>query len=152
MALLHGIAYLARNVASTRAYWFAVASVASVTVCAFAQSFGALKAFALESGVLAPGLTPIIVDATIGVSTFALVVLNDAHASVVHPAHPATSPDGAAGTATPHRETASPLRETRREPAPAIELRTRALSQTHPRLTRRKRDPRCLMPRSARSQ
>jgi hypothetical protein len=77
MALVHGIAHLARNTASGWAYGLVIASVGSVAAFAFAQSFGALTAFARASHVLAPGLTPLIVDATIGVSTFALVALGE---------------------------------------------------------------------------
>jgi hypothetical protein len=77
MALVHGIAHLARNTASGWAYGLVVALVGGVAVFAFAQSYGALTAFARDAKVLAPGLTPLIVDATIAVSTFALVVLGD---------------------------------------------------------------------------
>jgi hypothetical protein len=77
MALVHGIAHLARNTASGWAYGLVVALVGGVAAFAFAQSFGALTSFAGEAHVLAPGLTPLIVDATIGVSTFALVVLGE---------------------------------------------------------------------------
>ena len=90
MALVHGAAHLARNTASGWAYWIVIASVGGVAAFAFAQSFGALTAFARDSHVLAPGLTPLIVDATIGVSTFALVVLEQRPAKRARTARPAT--------------------------------------------------------------
>ncbi|AGB21650.1 Protein of unknown function (DUF2637) [Mycobacterium sp. JS623] len=77
MALVHGLAHLARNTASGLAYGLVVALVGGVAMFAFAQSYGALTAFARDANVLASGLTPLIVDATIAVSTFALVVLGD---------------------------------------------------------------------------
>jgi hypothetical protein len=89
MALVHGAAHLARNTASGWAYWVVIASVSGVAAFAFAQSYGALTAFARDSHVLAPGLTPLIVDATIGVSTFALVVLEQRPAKRARTARPA---------------------------------------------------------------
>jgi hypothetical protein len=77
MALVHGVAHLARNTSSGWAYGLVVALVGAVAAFAFAQSYGALTAFARDANVLAPALTPLIVDATIAVSTFALVVLGD---------------------------------------------------------------------------
>jgi hypothetical protein len=77
MALVHGVAHLARNTASGRAYALVLALVGGVAAFAFAQSYGALAAFAGQAHVLAPSLTPLIVDATIAVSTFALVVLGE---------------------------------------------------------------------------
>jgi hypothetical protein len=90
MALVHGATHLARNTASGWAYWVVIASVGGVAAFAFAQSFGALTAFARDSHVLAPSLTPLIVDATIGVSTFALVVLEPKPATRVR-SRPATA-------------------------------------------------------------
>jgi hypothetical protein len=69
MALVHGVAHLARNTASGWTYGLVVALVGGVAAFAFAQSYGALTAFARDAKVLAPGLTPLIVDATIAVST-----------------------------------------------------------------------------------
>jgi hypothetical protein len=127
MALVHGVAHLARNTASGWAYGLVVALVGSVAAFAFAQSYGALTAFARDSHVLAPGLTPLIVDATIGVSTFALVVLGEKPTSRVRNPRPATPAPATpqvkavAPTATATHTappTATPNRDMQRGPAP----------------------------------
>jgi hypothetical protein len=127
MALVHGVAHLARNTASGWAYGLVVALVGSVAAFAFAQSYGALTAFARDSDVLAPGLTPLIVDATIGVSTFALVVLGEKPTSRVRNPRPATPAPATpqvkavAPTATATHTappTATPNRDMQRDPAP----------------------------------
>jgi hypothetical protein len=99
-SLSHGVAQLARAAVPGWACTAVLAIVAIVAVFAFVQSFGALDAFARGSGVLAPRLTPLIVDLTIGASTFALVALGDASATadcIPRPAAP--SPRVDAGTA-----------------------------------------------------
>ncbi|MCW2560809.1 MAG: hypothetical protein JWP55_4773, partial [Mycobacterium sp.] len=93
-----------------------IALVGSVAAFAFAQSYGALTAFARDSDVLAPGLTPLIVDATIGVSTFALVVLGE------KPARRARTPR----PGDPHREANRDSGPRTRDPEPRHETQLRA--------------------------
>jgi hypothetical protein len=143
MALVHGLAHLARNTASSLAYALVVALVGGVAVFAFAQSYGALTAFARDAKVLAPGLTPLIVDATIAVSTFALVVLGDKptrrssgarSAGTTSASHcrrggtAATATAAESRTATPNRVVAPTGARRRTEPATPDEVSRRDLT------------------------
>ncbi|HKH51969.1 MAG TPA: hypothetical protein VKA77_09265 [Mycobacterium sp.] len=144
MALVHGVAHLARNTASGWAYGLVVALLGGVAAFAFAQSYGALTAFARDANVLAPGLTPLIVDATIAVSTFALVVLGDkpmkrnrvsrsaataaAVSEVRRVGSTATATPAASRTATRNRDVAPDAAQLRTEPATSNEVSRRELT------------------------